>query len=90
MAAKWKSEKWQEKKPWKHVAVLWSDACTVHGWKADAVPAPRCVTVGMLVERTNKHISVAQTVAQDGDRAEITTIPRGMVMKITNCGTVRF
>ena len=74
----------------KIVMVHWKDACTVTGWKAQTEPPPNCVTVGMVVADNKKFIAVAQTQDFSGENAEVTTIPRGMVEKVTHLAYATF
>ena len=65
------------------VGVMWLDAVF-----DDAVtPSPmRMLTVGFLVEDNEKHVAIAHEVGSDGEFRGTTSVPRGMVKKVTKLG----
>ena len=65
------------------VAVTWSDAV----YDDETTPRPmRMFTVGFLVEDNDLHVAVAHEVGSDGEFRGTTSIPRGMVKKVTKFG----
>lgn len=75
------------------VFVVWKDATTELSWsnkeKIEKLIPPTCYTVGWLVNDTDYHITVAQTVGDkvvaDDDEDQpgnIWTIPKGMIVAI--------
>ena len=65
------------------VVVLWMDAV----FDDETTPKPmRMFTVGFLVEDTSLHVAVAHEVGADGEFRGTTSIPRGMVKKVTKFG----
>ena len=67
----------------KLVKVTWHDAQSYDAWdgRDQEFEAPKCVTVGFLVEQTKKHIVVAGTRSRK-DIACAMVIPMGMVKKV--------
>jgi hypothetical protein len=64
--------------------LTWWDAKTRYGWHLPRVEARiRCQTVGYVTDQDQHQISVAQTRTEDGAVAEVTTIPRVNLIKIT-------
>lgn len=69
------------------VRVDWLDAHTFTGWNTQAVLAEKVaeahleqnVTVGYLYQHDAEAVMVAQTSTDDGQLAEVTRIPRGMI-----------
>uniref|UniRef100_A0A6M3KVG4 Uncharacterized protein n=1 Tax=viral metagenome TaxID=1070528 RepID=A0A6M3KVG4_9ZZZZ len=69
------------------VLVEWDDACSNSGYYDKDHPEKfnpvRCKTVGHLITKDRKSVVISGEVFDDGDRRHIHTIPRKMVVKIT-------
>ena len=67
------------------VGIIWKDAVF-----SDKEEAPRPVdmlTVGFLVTETDEQVSIAHEVdTSDGEFRGVTSVPRGMVTKLTKLG----
>lgn len=63
----------------------WEDSCYKSGWHSadgyDNEPA-FCETYGLIVKRSKRAITVAQSRAMDGDYTDAMTIPRSVILKI--------
>jgi len=69
----------------KIVKVTWNDACSRAGWewrknKDPLTPLP-CISVGFLLSKTKKYVTLAQNLNKNQVGEQI-TIPRGMIKKI--------
>lgn len=70
------------------VRVKWIDAVSLAGWWAQAdackvIGKGKIIkTVGHVIKRNKKGITLAQGVADDGDVHEAFFIPKGMILKI--------
>lgn len=67
----------------KLVFIEWEDAIHGHGWLEEGeIPEP-CIaeTIGFVLEETESHVVVAQTVAGEGF-AQVLRIPRGMIRSL--------
>ena len=65
------------------VGVMWTDAV----FDDETTPKPmRMFTVGFLVEDNALHVAIAHEVGSDGEFRGTTSVPRGMVKKITRFG----
>ena len=65
------------------VGVMWTDAV----FDDETTPRPmRMFTVGFLVEDNDLHVAIAHEVGSDGEFRGTTSVPRGMVKKLTKFG----
>ena len=65
------------------VGVMWTDAV----FDDETTPKPmRMFTVGFLVEDNDLHVAIAHEVGSDGEFRGTTSVPRGMVKKVTKFG----
>jgi hypothetical protein len=68
------------------VEVAWTDCCTYSGWR-DADEAieykiMQCKSVGYLLDKSPVMISIAQSLADNGEVAEVTCIPAEVVIEV--------
>jgi hypothetical protein len=74
------------------VVVEWVDAYHLDGWRfgepTKATFDP-CWTVGFLVDKTKDGVAIAQTWYED-DMANIISIPKGMIRRLTVIGDLSF
>lgn len=70
-----------QKKP---VKVEWSDSCEFTGWDSHTADYPpvACTSVGFIVKRTKKALTLSATISLHNGCQHI-TIPRGCITKIT-------
>ena len=67
------------------VEIVWDDAASKGEMWADrgnVVRPIRCATIGYEVERTARHLTVAQTIAKDGGTGHQFSIPAGMIHSV--------
>lgn len=68
------------------VEVVWDDSTAVDGWVniegTDNIPVPRCSTVGYLITKGKKVISLAASISSTSGCASVWKIPRGCVVSI--------
>lgn len=68
------------------VVVHWNDAMGQAGWCTpedleDATPIP-IITAGWLIHETKTHLTIAQSLAGDGDLLGYTIVPKPWVKKL--------
>ena len=72
----------------KIVEVLWDDACSASGWREAAelknnVALSPCRTVGYILHKTSKFLSIVQSMGEtNGYAADATTIPVSCIRKV--------
>lgn len=75
----------------KVVCVVWLDAKHEYGWQQGNalvdVDVPVCFSVGFLLEKNRVGVKVAQTW-NELNHAQTITIPRGMIVKILEIGSL--
>ena len=82
------------RRPRRVVFVEWDDSAVHAKWCSfdyalDLEPM-RCVTTGLLLSRDSAKVVVAGSFCDENDTvADVTTIPAGMVSKMTTLTTVR-
>jgi hypothetical protein len=67
------------------VRVEWEDSSTHNGWDSrshDSYSLATCTTVGFLIHKDNKKVSIALSVCPDGDANGVMTLPRKCVTRI--------
>ncbi len=67
------------------VEVQWVDATSHTGWKSRAVEklAPvECLTVGYKLHEDKMYMRIAQSLANNGDYADVIVIPRQWVRRV--------
>lgn len=80
-----KSRKPKHKRILQVVGIVWKDA--VFSDKEEAPKPVEMLTVGFLVAENAEQISVAHEVdTSDGEFRGVTSVPRGMVTKMTKLG----
>lgn len=73
------------KKQYKMVVVTWRDAVHSFGWQDNEEPEfdeDTCKSVGWLLKRDKKFVTLAQTVGMDNANAQLIQIPSGMIEKV--------
>ena len=69
------------------VKIEWEDSCAITGWhnqgKFEDYDVSPCRTVGYLLGKDKKKITVLQSISNSPSFCEALTIPRGNVKKIT-------
>ena len=69
----------------KIVKVIWNDAVARAGWELrktlKSLTPPRCVSVGFLISKNKKYVTLAQNFSK-ADVGEQISIPRAMIKKI--------
>jgi len=70
----------------KIVRVDWIDTCSQDEWtcahEIDILPIT-CHSVGYLIKRTNKAITLSATMGDHGANCQYITIPKGCISKVT-------
>lgn len=70
------------------VEIDWEDARFFEGWSpVDGDPAAArtalCRSWGVLVKETEQHLTIAQTLSTEGMKADLLTLPRRMIRKMS-------
>ena len=69
------------------VCVEWDDAVSNNGYYNKDHPEKfnpiRCKTVGHLISKNKKAVVISSEAFEDGDKRDIHTIPKKMVVKVT-------
>lgn len=72
------------------VIVEWDDISTQHGWNTPvemhSFKPMHCISVGFLLADEPHQLLLCSGYADDGDMADVTSIPKGTILKVTYIG----
>lgn len=87
MGRKSRQAKSLERRRYPLVEIEWEDARFFEGWStvegdAAAARTARCRSWGVLVKKSEEHLTIAQTISTEGMKADLLTLPISMVRRI--------
>ncbi len=78
--------------PYKVVLIRWRDTVSDSVWTHDdeikSKQSEDCITIGFLVEETDKEFKLKHTSGQNGIAMGYTIIPRSMVVKVKSSSSI--